>query len=223
VETLVAFLQKVACGIDIQKSQFEGWLPDFSKPRIDKAMEYLRGNMALPFWQSRSVSRPVLSKDGRQAYEEVFRYKLRVVWHRAIAGNNNPQAAAAHLRTETLGFEGFIHNNTLTTLEPWCQRTDSALRWLEDNTHKLRICAVATCSNSRYFIATKSRKTYCSDYCQDTAEVERSRQRARRLNEAKDVAALGRQGSKKPRLTSEGRERISKAAKAMWEKRRMGK
>lgn len=223
VETLIAFLQTVACGVDIQKSQFEGWLPDFSKPGIDKAMEYLRGHMALPFWQSRSVPRPVLSKDGRQAYEEVLRYKLRVVWHRAIAGNNNPQAAAAHLRTETRGFEGFIHETTLSALGLWCQRTDSALRWLEDNTHKLRICVIATCPNSRYFIATAFRKTYCSDYCQETAEVQRSKDRVRIEAEKKKAAVLSGQGTKPSRLTPEGRERIVRAVKQKWEQRRREK
>lgn len=222
VGTLIEFLQTVARGADIQKSPFEGWFPDFSNPSIGKAMEYLRGSMALPFWQSRGVPRSVLSKDNRYAYEEVFRYKLRVVWHRAIVGNNNPQAAAAHLRTEMRGFENFIHEGTLTSLGLWCRRADSALRWLESNTHKLRLCGIADCK-SRYFIVTPTRKKYCSKYCQSSAEIERSKNRVRAVAEAKKNAGAGGQGGKKPRLSPEGRARISKAAKAKAERRRLEK
>lgn len=220
VETFIAFLQSVVRGVDIQKTQFKGWFPDFSKPGIEEAMEYLRGSMALPFWKSRGVPSPVLSKDSRQAFEEVFRLKLRVVWHRAIAGNNNPQAAAAHLRTETRGFEHFIHEGTLSTLGLWCRRADSALRWLEANTHKLRRCKIADCT-APYFIATATRKKYCSKYCQNASEVERSKKRVRTDAEAKKATELRGKGVKKPRLSPEGRERIVQAARAMAQRRRL--
>jgi hypothetical protein len=176
-------------------------------------MEYLRGHMTSSFWQSSGVPRLIPSKDNRQAYEEVFRYKLRVVWHRAKAGNNNSQVAAKRLRSDNREFGNLIHLGTTTSFDPWCQKTDSALRWLESNTHKLRLCGIADCK-SPYFIATASRKKYCSRYCQSVAEIERSKGRVRADAEAKKAAALGGQGLKKRVLTPEGRERISKAAKA---------
>jgi hypothetical protein len=213
VETFIEFLQNVVRGVDIQKAQFKGWPPDFSNPRIGSAMEYLRGHMTSSFWQSSGVPRLIPSKDNRQAYEEVFRYKLRVVWHRAKAENNNSQVAAKRLRSDNREFGKLTHVGTTMSFEPWCRRTDSALRWLESNTHKLRLCGIADCK-SPYFIATASRKKYCSKYCQSSAEIERSKGRVRANAESKKAAALGGQGLKKRVLTPEGRERISKAAKA---------
>jgi hypothetical protein len=135
-------------------------------------------------------------------------------------GNNNPEAAAAHLRTEIRGFENFVHEGTLTSLGLWCRRTDSALRWLESNTHKLRRCGIADCE-SPYFIATPTRKKYCSKYCQNAAEIERSRERVKLAAEAKKLSAISAQGVKKDRLSPEGRERIVRAAKATAERRRL--
>lgn len=213
VETLIAFLQNVARGADIQNTQFEGWFPDFSKSSIDRGMEYLRGHMTSSFWQSSGVPRLIPSKDNRQAYEEIFRYKLRVVWHRAKAGNINSQVAAERLRSDNREFGNLIREGTTTSFDPWCQKTDSALRWLGSNTHKLRLCGIADCK-SPYFIATASRKKYCSKYCQSAAEIERFKRRVRTAAESKKAAALGGQGVNKPRLSPEGRERISNAAKA---------
>ena len=214
VENIIAFLQAAVSGRVDGYPQFRNhWFPDFSNTNIGSAMEYLRRGMTSSFWQSRSVPRHVLSKDNGQAYDEAFRYRLRVVWHRAIAGNNNPLAAASRLRTETRGFEGFVHGGTLTTLEPWCKKTDEALRWLEDNTHKLRLCGIADCKFP-HFVATKTRKTYCSDNCQETAEVNRSKER---------VAAQGVREIKKRELTPEGRKRIVRAVNARWEKYRREK
>jgi hypothetical protein len=104
----------------------------------------------------------------------------------------------------------------------WCLKTESALVWLEHNTDKLRLCGIADCKYP-YFIVTPSRKKYCSDYCQDVAEVERSKERVRINAEEKKAATLGGQGVKKSRLSPDGSARISRAATAKAERLRKEK
>lgn len=221
VETSIAFLQSVARGVDIQNAQFIRWLPDFSESNMDEGMEYLRVHVTSPFWQSSGVPWLNPSRDSRQAYEEILRYKLRVIWHRARAKNNAAQVAATRLCIDNRAFGNLTRTGTLAIFAPWCQKTDVALRWLESNTHKLRLCGIADCK-SPYFIATASRKKYCSKYCQSAAEIERSKRRVSDAAAKKTTALPGERVSK-PRLSPEGRERISRAAKATAERRRLQK
>jgi hypothetical protein len=103
----------------------------------------------------------------------------------------------------------------------WCKKTECALKWLEHNTHKLRLCAITNCTQFPYFIVTKYRKKYCSDYCQEVAEVEYAVERAREQAEEKKAALLSGQGSKTHNVSPKGRVRIREAVKARWNKYRM--
>jgi hypothetical protein len=222
VKARMTFLETVVRGRGTATQRFKDWFPDFSKGSLGSGIRWLRGQLELPYWQNQNVPLNIPSEDIRQAYEEILRYKLRVVWHRAIAGDS-PQIAAARIRHETRGLQHFTRRargeaESKPGQTKWVQKTESALMWLEYNTHKLRLCAIADCK-SPYFIASASRKKYCSDYCQEIAEVERSKERVRIAGEAKKAG----QGSKPSRLTPEGRERIVRGVKKRWEKRRRQK
>ena len=223
VDVIIGFLQAAARGIPNQYPRGRDyWFPTFSEPRIGEAMASSRREVTSQFWQSSGVPQPILSDDIRQAYEDILRHKLRVIWHRAIARNHFPQPAAERLRIEMRGFAKSIHVATSSLFGLWGRRTDEALRWLEDNTHNLRLCGVVDCKLP-HFIATASRKTYCSKACQNAAEIERSKRRVRANADAKKAAALRGEEVKGSRLTSDGKERIARAAKATAERRRLEK
>ena len=227
VKARMDFLQAVVSGRGTRSQRFNDWFPDFSKGNLGSVINYWSFLMKLPFWRNQNVPRFSPTADERQTYEAGLRHALRVIWHRAIA-SDSPQAPVARLRVEIREFQHVVRGvRKGTEAKPgftgWVTKTEYALVWLEHNTHKLRLCGIADCRQFPYFIATPSRKKYCSADCQREAEDQRSLDHYKRTVEAKDVAALGGQGTKKPRLSPEGSERISKAAKAMWKKRRRGK
>jgi hypothetical protein len=228
VKARMDFLQAVVCGRGTESQRFKDWFPDFSKGGLRSGVQWLRDEMELPCWQNQSVPLIIPSEDSRQAYEEILRYMLRVVWHRAIA-EDNPQVAAVRIRLETRGLQHFTRNargegGSKPGLTEWVIKTERALEWLERNTHKLRRCGIADCKHP-YFIVTPSRKTYCSDYCKEVAEVERSKRRVA-VVQAKKAEAVAH-GAKPSRLTPQGTTTISEAAKAKAQrirtKKRIGK
>jgi hypothetical protein len=224
VKTRMDFLQAVVCGRGTVSQRFRDWFPDYSKGySLDLLVEVFRLRMKLPYWRNESVRPFIPPRDDRQLYEEMLRHKLRVIWHRA-ASEDNPRAAVDRLHSETREFQHLFREASgkrepIPAFTVWCQKTETALQWLWHNTHKLRLCGIADCSQFRYFIASPSRKKYCSDYCQELAEVKRSEDRSRIIAEANKAADQ----SKKRTLSPEGRARIVKAVKARWAKLRKGK
>ncbi len=227
VKARMAFLQAVVSGRGTPSQQFKDWFPEFPKgSNINLIRSFSVRAMAREVWQHPQVRPFTPPKDDGHIYEEMLRYKLRVIWHRATSGNN-PQAAVLRLRSDIRDFFHKYCGATRDIERPpnsldWESNASDALMWLERNTHKLRLCAIADCK-CPYFIVTPSRKKYCSDYCQELAEVERSKERVKAAADAKRAAMLNGQGIKKPRLTPEGSARISRAVKAKWEKRRREK
>ena len=213
-----AFLQAVVRNRGTTSQGLRGWFPILSKHSPHDAMlMFAQDGIDRAVWQNPHVPPYILRGDDEHIYVEALRYRLRVIWHRAASGDT-PEAAVRRLICEMReafyrSSERYDDKEKPNDNSNWLMKTCRALEWLERNTHKLRICGIADCKNP-YFIVTPSRKKYCSDYCKEFAEVERSRERSRRTEGTKDVAALGVQGGKKPRLSPKGHERISKAAKA---------
>jgi hypothetical protein len=226
VKDRMAFLEAVACGRGTKSQRFRDWFPELSGKNLESLPKYARWRMNSTVWKNPNVRPATQVTDDGGIFEEMLRHQLRVAWHRAVA-DDSPKASVARLRSEVREFQHLIRRARGGT-EPgpdiavWCQRIESALAWLERNTHKLKLCAIADCK-SPYFIISAFRKKYCSDYCQDVAEVERSKERVRRIAEEKRAEAQGVQGLKKSRLTPEGRERIVRAVKRRWEARRKEK
>jgi hypothetical protein len=226
VKARMAFLEAVVRDRETVSQRFKDWFPDFSNGDLSLILAGFYPRMKLPFWHNRNVDEFKPSPDDRQSYEGMFRHKLRIIWRRANS-DGNPKPAVIRLLTET---REFLHlmlevrraGGTKEADVRWFVNTSEALEWLERNTHKLRLCAIEDCKHP-YFIVTPSRKKYCSDYCQEVAEVERSRERVRIEAEKKKAAVLSGQVAKPSRLTPEGRERIVRAVKRRWEQRRRGK
>jgi hypothetical protein len=187
---------------------------------------FAQGGIGRAVWQNPHVPPYIFRKDDEHLYENALRYRLRVIWHRAASGNT-AEAAVRRLICEMReafyrSSERYYDKEKPNDNCEWFTKDCRALEWLEHNTHKLRLCAIADCKHP-YFIVTPSRKKYCSDYCQDVAEVERSKERVRIAAEAKKAAALSGQNTKPQGLTPEGRERIVRAVKRKWEQRRREK
>ncbi len=224
VKARMDFLQAVVCGSGIVMQRFRDWLPDLSKNNLESLPKYARWRMESTVWKNPDVRPFSPPREDRVIFEEMLRHQLRVIWHRAVTGKN-PKAPVVRLRSEVREFYHLLHRISLGVvpgpdLAGSCLKTESALIWLEQNTHKLRLCGIADCRQFPYFIATRTRKTYCSAECQQEAEDQRLMNRYKRFVEVKDVSTLRGKGTIPPRLTTEGKARISKAAKARWKKYR---
>jgi hypothetical protein len=225
VKDRVDFLQAVASGKRTEIQKFKDWFPDLSHKNLQSLPKYARWRMESTVWKSPNVRPSSKPMNDRAIYEEMLRHQLRVIWHRAITGDS-PKAPATRLLSEVREFQHLIRRAKGDT-EPgpdvavWCKKTECALKWLEHNTHKLRLCAITNCTQFPYFIVTKYRKKYCSDYCQEVAEVEYAVERAREQAEEKKAALLSGQGSKTHNVSPKGRVRIREAVKARWNKYRM--
>lgn len=217
IQECMKFLQDVASGRRTAQARFADWFPDFSKGDLRKVVAYMSGRVSLPYWQHPDVSPFAPSTNDRDTYEHMLRHRLRIIWHRADSADN-PRAAVQRLRSETREFQHLLYKvrpgfESKPDWTVWMLKTVDALNWLERNTHKLRLCGIKNCRVSPYFIVSRSHKTYCSTTCQELAEVERIIEREAAMKKA----------VVKPRLSSEGRERISVAAKARWKKYRANK
>ncbi len=225
VKARIDFLQAVANARGTESPRFKGWFPSLSnRSEFDQMWMFSDYGKSPDVWQHPLVPPFIFQRDDVHIYKETLRYKLRVLWHRVNPGDICGFAVdrlmcemrASFLRHDERYFDIEKSNSF------WFFKTMVALEWLKHNTHRFRICKIPDCHRFRYFIATPSRKTYCSDYCQDLAEVRRSEDNSRRLAEAKKAAALV-QGTKEPRLSPEGRDRIVKAVNARWNKYRIEK
>jgi hypothetical protein len=96
----------------------------------------------------------------------------------------------------------------------WYRKSWQALDWLQRNTDKLRRCGIADCRIHPYFIVSPAHKTYCSDTCKELAEMARVDERVKAQAEGRRTATAKR------RISPEGAEKIAKAQKARWAKRK---
>lgn len=224
VKTRVAFLEAVVCGRPTVNQRFKDWFPNLSGKNLEELPRYARWRMETTVWRNPNLRPSAQPTNDKGIYEEMLRHQLRVIWHRAVAGTN-PKAPVTRLRAEVREFQHLIRrkkggNEPGPDVAVWCQKTESALAWLERNTHKLRLCKLTDCKRSRYFIVSPKRKKFCCDECSELVEVERSIARVKEIAEAKRAAAEKGQGTQKNRLTPEGRIRIVKAVKARWKRYR---
>lgn len=223
----IEFLQAAVCDRLESRKRWLSWLPNFTRAESSQILAVFYRKMKLPVWRHKDVPYFTQPTNNRRAYEEMLRYKLLIVWCRALTGDV-PEEAVARLRSEIRELQHYLHcawpeTEPKPDLTSWCVRTLIALEWLGRNTRKLRRCGISACQEFPYFIATPSHKKYCSRRCQEIAEVERVCERQKRLAEEKTQSALNGGMAKLRRLSAEGRERISKAAKAKWDKYRTKK
>lgn len=207
------FLQDVASNRIAVQKRYRDWFPDFSKGDLSKVVAFSIHRLTLPYWRFKGVPKFAPFQDDAQTFEAMLRHRLRVIWHRADAGDN-PQAAVGRLFYETRDFQHIVFGvrrgmDGKPDSTKWCVNTLAALKWLERNTHKLRFCAVRDCPFP-HFIVSRSHKKYCSSRCQEIAEVESSRERQK--EEAK------KNPPKTGRLSPEGLERIKRGQQIRWAK-----
>lgn len=209
------FLQDVASGRAGVQTRYRNWFPDFSKGDLSRVVAFSMQRLTLPYWRCKGVPPFTPSESDTRTFEAMLRHRLRVVWHRANAGDN-PQVAVGRLFYETRDFQHITFGvrrgmDGKPDSTEWCVNTLAALKWLERNVHKLRFCAIKNCREFPYFIVSRSHKKYCSSICQEIAEV--------KLSIELDKSSP----PKKRELSPEGLESIKRGQRIRWAKVRASK
>jgi hypothetical protein len=214
------FLVSVANDLPSVTTKYREWLPNLVLSGDDKRLALAYALASGYLWSNERLPLGSLPKDLTSAYTKIFRYKLRVIWHRAIGSiEENPHSAAMRLIMETRDFQSSRRKNRNDRdadpdIITWYRKSWQALDWLHRNTDKLRRCGIAECRIHPYFIVSPAHKIYCSDTCKELAEVARVDERV------KEQAAARKAKVGKSRIGPEGSENISKVQKARWAENR---
>jgi hypothetical protein len=191
---------------------YKEWLPRLGPEEHDLLMRLYQ--RLSPLWHHSEVPLARAPEDANELYVLLLRHKLRVVWERALGRRNTAVPAAARLWGETRevqherchlakGLDLPKHTNPWV----WVDKTEQALLWLGDNTHKLMKCSNPSCIQYPYFIRAfrASHQKYCSVSCGGSAERTRVSRR------------VPQQPKNPSRLSSEGRARIVAGQQRRWE------
>lgn len=214
------FLVAVASDLPNVATKYREWLPSLVLANDDKRLAQSHTQASGYLWSNEVLPLGSLPKDLTSAYMMIFRFKLRVVWLRAVGFiKENPHSAATRLTMETRDFQSSRRKNrddrnADPDIITWYRKSWQALDWLLNNTDKLRRCGIANCRIHPYFIVSPAHKTYCSNTCKELAEVARVDKRV------KAQAAKRKAGATKSRISLEGSINISETQKALWAKRR---
>jgi len=135
----------------------------------------------------------------------ILRDKLRYIW-----AATNPRSAKNELlmaRNDVLEYRRGGNDLAPEGTVDWRFRTLSALDWLDQNLHRIRICLNPECNETTYFVRETNNQRFCCATCWERAEELRRREKIR-LSEPKRI------------LSTEAKSAISHAQRKRWRKYR---
>lgn len=138
----------------------------------------------------------------------VLRDELRYIW--AANSQRGAKNELVILRNDVLEYRRGGNDPAPEGTVDWRFRTLSALDWLEQNLHRIRICLNPECNETTYFVRETSNQRFCCATCWEKAEELRRREKMR-LSQPKRI------------LSDEAKGAISDAQKKRWRKYRTHK
>lgn len=188
------------------------WLPNDMAGESDavaNAVRVLLSAYSAPqMWKcerSRSEEKPTTEFHLNVA---ILRDNLRHIW--AANSQRSAKNELVIVRNDVLEYHRGGNDLASEGTVDWRFRTMSALDWLEQNLHRIRICLNPECNETPYFVRATNNQRFCCATCWENAEEIRRREKMR-LSEPKRV------------LSNEAKAAISHAQKKRWRKYRVAK